>query len=88
MRADGGKIHPVETQNCVGLANSFDRLRGHADGARRSNVKGMMRREGGADFKVGSDARVQMLCERNARFPGVKIARYATGEDHRALGAM
>ena len=42
--------------------------------------------EGGGDLEIGS-TRAPRLCERNARFPGLDIARYAAGKDHRALGA-
>ena len=51
-----------------------------------AGMKRMIGREGGADFHVGDDARVQPFGQRDARVPGVEIARNAAGEHDRMLG--
>ena len=54
--------------------------------AGRAGMQRMIGREGGADFDVGDDARVQALGQGDARLPGIKIARHASGEHDRMLG--
>ena len=46
----------------------------------------MLGRERGADLEIGDDARAQSFGERDARIPGIEIARHTAGEDHRMLG--
>jgi hypothetical protein len=46
----------------------------------------MMGGKGCGDFEIGGDAGIDGFRERNARFPGINIARYASGKDHRPLG--
>ena len=48
----------------------------------------MIGRESRADFQIGDDARIERLGERNARVPGVDVARGAAGEDQDLLGAF
>ena len=55
--------------------------------AGRAGMQRMIGRERRADLEIGDDARVQPLGERDARVPGLDIARRPAGEDHRLLRA-
>ena len=81
-----GEIDPVEAEDDVGVADRVGRLGRQHDAAGRAGMQRMIGRERGADLEIGDHARAEALGQRDARVPGVEIARDAAGEDHRMLG--
>ena len=81
-----GDVDPVETDNDVGSADSLDRLLNQNRTTGAACVQRMVGREGGADFHVGDDARIQPLGQRDAFVPRLFAARDAAGEHDDMFG--
>ena len=81
-----GDVDPVEAEDDVGGADGVGRFGRQHGAAGRAGMQRVIGREGRADFEIGDDARAQALGQRDARVPGIEIARYAAGQDHRMLG--
>ena len=81
-----GDVEPIEAEDDVGVADRVGGFRHRRDDARRADMQRMIGGEGGARLEVGDDAGAEALGERDARVPGVEVARDAAGKDHRMLG--
>ena len=79
------KIHPVEAEDHIGF---LDRLKRVLRSARPvgADMQPVVRREGGAHFRVGDHARAQFFRERHAVGPGRIATRHASHHDKRPLG--
>ena len=80
-----GEVDPVEAEDDVGLLDRRHQLVVD-ERRRRADVQRMIGRKGRADLEVGADLGAERLGERDARRPGLRVARQPAGEDQRMLG--